>query len=129
MKVLLLALLLPASVLAASDADTAWANLEKLRQGPGQPPAEAPEQVVQSMRAHLAAQEREYRRVFWDWFSEKLGPQTELLRYCVGHEDADRTMRQQTREEAIAANEAKDFFIEHGRVPDPWQYRKKSIAV
>jgi len=82
-----------------------------------------------SVAVDLAAQEREYRRVFWDWFSEKLGPQTELLRYCVGHEDADRTMRQQTREEAIAANEAKDFFIEHGRVPDPWQYRKKSIAV
>ena len=58
MKVLLLALLLQASALAASDADTAWENLEKLRQGPGQPPTEAPEQVVQRMRAHLAAQER-----------------------------------------------------------------------
>jgi len=57
MKILLLALILPVSALA-SDADTAWATIEKLRQGPGQPTAEAPEEVVQRMRAHLAAQER-----------------------------------------------------------------------
>jgi thiol-disulfide isomerase/thioredoxin len=58
MKALILALILPTAALAASEADTAWAQLEKLRQGPGQPPAEAPEQVVQRMRSHLAAQER-----------------------------------------------------------------------
>jgi thiol-disulfide isomerase/thioredoxin len=58
MKAFLLALLLPAIALAATDADSAWANIEKLRQGPGKPPDEAPEQVVQRMRAHLAAQER-----------------------------------------------------------------------
>ena len=57
MKALLLALMLPASALA-SDADTAWAAIEKLRQGPGRPTADAPEEVVQRMRAHLAAQER-----------------------------------------------------------------------
>jgi hypothetical protein len=57
MKALLLALILPASVLA-SDADTAWTAIEKLRRGPGKPTADAPEQVVQRMRAHLAAQER-----------------------------------------------------------------------
>ncbi len=54
----LLALLLSAVHCAASDADTAWANIERLRQGPGQPTADAPEEVVQRMRAHLAAQER-----------------------------------------------------------------------
>ena len=58
MKAFLLALLLPATALAATDADSAWANIEKLRQGPGKPPDEAPEQVVRRMRAHLAAQER-----------------------------------------------------------------------
>lgn len=82
-----------------------------------------------AVSAELDAQEKAYRRAFWDWFSEKLGPQTELLRYCVEQEDSDRVMRQQTREEAIAANEAKDYFIEHGRVPDPWQYRAKKILV
>lgn len=58
MKNLLLALLLPLTALAASDADTAWAAIEKLRKGPDQPAADAPEEVVQRMRAHLAAQER-----------------------------------------------------------------------
>lgn len=57
MKILLLALILPVSALA-SDADSAWAAVERLRQGPGQPTADAPEEVVQRMRAHLAAQER-----------------------------------------------------------------------
>ena len=57
MRILLLALMLPASALA-SDADTAWEAIGKLRQGPGRPTAEAPEEVVQRMRAHLAAQER-----------------------------------------------------------------------
>lgn len=42
----------------ASDADTAWAVVEELRQGPGKPAADAPEDVVKSMRAHLGAQER-----------------------------------------------------------------------
>lgn len=59
MKILALpALLLSAVCCDASDADTAWANLEKLRQGPGKPTADAPEEVVQRMRSHLAAQER-----------------------------------------------------------------------
>lgn len=57
MKILLLALILPVSALA-SDADTAWATIERLRQGPGQPTGDAPEEVVQRMRAHLTAQER-----------------------------------------------------------------------
>jgi hypothetical protein len=83
----------------------------------------------EAVKADVEAQEKEYRRKFWDWFSEKLGPQTELLRYCLQHEDADRVMRPQTREESIAANETRDFFIEHGRVPDPWQFRHKKIAV
>jgi len=54
----LLALLASVIHCDASDADTAWANLEKLRQGPGKPTADAPEEVVRGMRAHLAAQER-----------------------------------------------------------------------
>ncbi len=54
----LLLLLLSSAVVHASDADTAWAVVEQLRQGPGKPAADAPEEVVKSMRAHLAAQER-----------------------------------------------------------------------
>ena len=58
MKTLLLALLLTTTSYAATDADSAWAAVEKLRQGPGQPTADAPEKVVEGMRAHLVAQER-----------------------------------------------------------------------
>jgi hypothetical protein len=58
MKALFLALLLPSSALAAADADSSWAAVEKLRRGPGSPEGEAPEQVVPRMRAHLVAQER-----------------------------------------------------------------------
>lgn len=54
----LLLLLLSSAVVHASDADTAWAVVEELRQGPGKPAADAPEEVVKSMRAHLGAQER-----------------------------------------------------------------------
>lgn len=54
----LLLLLLSSAVAHASDADTAWAVVEELRQGPGKPAADAPEEVVKSMRAHLGAQER-----------------------------------------------------------------------
>jgi thiol-disulfide isomerase/thioredoxin len=54
----LLLLLLSCAVAHASDADTAWAVVEELRQGPGKPAADAPEEVVKSMRAHLGAQER-----------------------------------------------------------------------
>lgn len=57
MKALLLALILPASALA-SDADTAWGTIERLREGPGRPTADAPEEVVRRMRAHLVAQEK-----------------------------------------------------------------------
>jgi hypothetical protein len=54
----IIALLLPAALASASDADTAWTAIEKLSQGPGKPTADTPEQVVQRMRTHLAAQER-----------------------------------------------------------------------
>lgn len=42
---------------AQSGADEAWARIERLRQGPGEPPADAPEKVVQLARNHLLAQE------------------------------------------------------------------------
>lgn len=82
-----------------------------------------------AVAADLDAQEKAYRRAFWDWFGEKLGPQTELMTWIASHEDADRVIRRQSREEAIAANEARDYFIEHGRVPDPWEFRRKKIVV
>ena len=59
MKILIVTALLFSTALAcASDADTAWAKIEQLRQGPGQPAADAPEEVVKRMRAHLAAQDQ-----------------------------------------------------------------------
>lgn len=56
-SILLLVPLLAASALAQT-ADEAWANIEKLRQGPGMPTADAPEQVVAKARTHLAKQEK-----------------------------------------------------------------------
>lgn len=55
---LLLALLFPATLRAAPEADAAWATITKLRQGPGQPDSESPEKIVQAVRSHLAAQEK-----------------------------------------------------------------------
>jgi len=55
---LLLALLFPATLRAAPEADAAWATITKLRQGPGQPDSESPEKIVQAARSHLAAQEK-----------------------------------------------------------------------
>ncbi|MGA0110747.1 MAG: TlpA disulfide reductase family protein [Chthoniobacterales bacterium] len=59
MKALICLLLLACapSVLAQS-ADEAWSVIGKLREGPGVPPADAPEQVVREARAHLAKQEQ-----------------------------------------------------------------------
>lgn len=79
------------------------------------------------MRAATEAAEKEYRRVFWDWMSEKLGPATELYAYILKHESPDRP--RQTHEEHIAANEAREVFIETGRVPDPAEYRSRSLVI
>ena len=53
----LLLLCFTASALAETP-DEAWAKIETLRKGPGMPPADAPEQVVSTARAHLAKQEK-----------------------------------------------------------------------
>lgn len=42
----------------AQTADESWAAIGKLRQGPGVPPPDAPEQVVRNARNHLAKQEQ-----------------------------------------------------------------------
>jgi len=54
----LLAPMLALSALAET-ADQAWSGIEKLREGPGMPPAtaDAPDQIVAVARAHLAKQE------------------------------------------------------------------------
>jgi thiol-disulfide isomerase/thioredoxin len=59
-KILPLFLLwLSLALASASDADTAWSRIGQLREGPGKPvSADAPEEVVTRMRAHLAAQEQ-----------------------------------------------------------------------
>ena len=73
-----------------------------------------------------AAEERLFRQRFFDWFSEKMGPQSELMAWCASHEDADKLYARQTREEAMAAADARDVFIETGRLPDPSDYKKRS---
>lgn len=42
---------------AETDADRAWAQIESLRQGPGEPANDAPEEIVRTARAHLFRQE------------------------------------------------------------------------
>jgi thiol-disulfide isomerase/thioredoxin len=59
---LLLGLLLASAPAPAAEgaagADAAWSRIETLRAGPGQPPEDAPEEVVRRARTHLAAQEQ-----------------------------------------------------------------------
>lgn len=81
-----------------------------------------------SMIAANQEMEREYRRAFWDWFAEKLGEKTELYAHVLKHLPDGERPRQSAQEAAAAAN-ARDYFIEHGFVPDPHVYRKKNILV
>ena len=70
--------------------------------------------------------EKTFRRRFFDWFSAKMQPQSELMAWISKHEDADRVYARQTREEAMAAADARDVFIETGRLPDPSQYKTRT---
>lgn len=81
----------------------------------------------EAMRAAQVEQEKAYRRAFWDWFADRLGPTTELYAYILKHEDPDRV--RQTSEDAIAAAEAKEVFVETGRLPDPIEYRSRRLLV
>lgn len=45
------------AVAASADADRAWADIGKLRAGPGAPPGDAPEEAVKLARGHLLKQE------------------------------------------------------------------------
>ena len=81
-----------------------------------------------AMMAEHERLEKEYRRAFWDWFAEKLGEQTELYAYVLKHlPDGER--HRQTAQDAAAAANAKEYFIETGAVPSPHVYRKKRITV
>lgn len=57
MKICIIALFFALTAHAAMEPDEAWAQIENLRQGPGEPSAEAPEEAVRKARAHLAKQE------------------------------------------------------------------------
>ena len=83
-------------------------------------------QLAASTTAEKAAAEKVFRQRFFDWFSETMGPQSELFAWCSKHEDADRVYARQTREEAMAAADARDVFIETGRLPDPSDYTQRS---
>ena len=48
------------------------------------------------------------------------------MEWISRHEDADRTYERQTREDAMAAADARDVFIETGRLPDPRDYKKRT---
>ena len=74
-----------------------------------------------SVQAQREAAEREFRAKMWDWMSDKLAPRADELRHFfkTGYTNH---MRRQTRAEARAAEDAKDIFIETGRLPDPIQY-------
>lgn len=73
--------------------------------------------------------EKDFRRAFWDYTAEHLRPNADLLEYILRHEGHNPSRRQQTREEADAANEARDVFIETGRVPSALEYKKQKVQV
>ncbi len=68
------------------------------------------------------AREREFRREFWDYMTEKLGPRAEELGHFL-KTGYTHHMRKQSKAEARAAEDARDVFIETGRIPDPIEYR------
>lgn len=72
--------------------------------------------------------EKDFRRAFWDYTAENLRPNADLLEYILRHEGHNPTRRQQTREEADAAEEARAVFIEHGYVPDPLEFKKRKLV-
>jgi hypothetical protein len=79
--------------------------------------------TVAAVAAQREAAEREFRRKFWDWMTEKLAPNADALGHLMKSGNATH-MRRETREESRAAADAKDVFIETGVLPDPVQYRK-----
>lgn len=83
----------------------------------------------EAMKAAAEAAEKEYRRTFWTVMSERLGETTELFAYCAKQEGADGVFRRQTREGSIVAKEARDHFIETGRIPEEFEYRTTRVSV
>ena len=79
---------------------------------------------AEAVRAAIEAEEREFRRVFWDTLGERLAFNVDLYTYILKHETPDRV--RQTEADAIAAAEARDYFIEFGRVPDPIEFRDRA---
>ena len=75
--------------------------------------------------------EKDFRRAFWDYADENARPNGDLLEYILRHEGHNPNRTRQTREESEAANEARDIFIETGRVPSPleFKHRKETFAV
>ena len=73
--------------------------------------------------------EKAFRKAFWDYTAENLRPNADLLEYILRHEGHNPSRRQQTREEADAANEAREVFIETGRIPSEYEYRKQKLQV
>jgi hypothetical protein len=75
----------------------------------------------EAVRIQREAAEREFRRVQWDWMSDRLAPRADELRHFLKTGYTSH-MRRQSKAEARAAEDAKDVFIETGRLPDPVQY-------
>jgi hypothetical protein len=79
-----------------------------------------------AFKSNVEAQEKAWRRQWWDHITARLAPSTELYAYILKHEDPDR--HRQRAEDAIAAAEAKEVFIETGRMPDPSEYRNRALV-
>lgn len=75
--------------------------------------------------------EKDFRRAFWDYTAENLRPNADLLEYILRHEGHNPSRRQQTKEESEAAHEAREIFIETGRVPSEYEFkhRQQTFAV
>ena len=70
-----------------------------------------------SDKAEMEAAEKQFRKDFFAWFGDRLKPQTEFMEWYTRKTEADRTLRRQTREEFIAAEQLEEAYVEHGIVP------------
>lgn len=81
------------------------------------------------MKADQEAAEKEYRRVFWDTTAERMGPATELFAHLLKRGDMDGKWERQTAEDAAAAANAREHFIEYGSIPDALHYKRRRLVV
>ncbi len=70
----------------------------------------------ETIAAELDAAEKEQRRAFWKWWTEQHQESADMWKWYIGHSEVTHRLRQETRDEFLAAAMAEERFIETGRV-------------